>query len=132
MASFYGFTYHPPKEKRNQPRFELEKNNLDEATKYWLMPFNHNHLRITRIIRSCRILGLEPEALIFHDAVSRAAKQKLGKKVERSLMYWKRAAERPLYLAPEDDKDIGQGKDFLYRFEEEKRMQDKADGEAGN
>ncbi|KAL8664338.1 MAG: hypothetical protein Q9202_003153 [Teloschistes flavicans] len=130
MAKFYGFTdilvdgnEDDGEEGGGGLAFEPQEQRFDEASRHWLMPFNHNHLRITRIIRSCRILGLEADALAFHDAVSAAALQKLGDKVERSRMYWERAAKRPLYLAPEDDVDVGRGKDFLYRFEEERQQQ---------
>ena len=43
-----------------------------------------------------------------------------GKIGQRSLMFWQRAVERPLYLAPEDEVDEGMGKDFLYKYEKEK------------
>ena len=38
------------------------------------------------------------------------------------MMFWTRAAERPLYLAPEDERDGGKGKDFLYEFEAGKQV----------
>ena len=41
-----------------------------------------------------------------------------GRIGDRSLMFWTRAKERPLYLAPEDEEDEGRGKDFLYEYEE--------------
>lgn len=41
----------------------------------------------------------------------------------KSMMFWARAAERPLYLAPEDETDEGQGKDFLYEYEASKQAE---------
>jgi hypothetical protein len=41
-----------------------------ERSKNWLNPYNHNHLRITRIIKCLRALGLETEARSFFDALS--------------------------------------------------------------
>ena len=38
------------------------------------------------------------------------------------MMFWTRAAERPLYLAPEDERDGGKGKDFLYEYEAGKEV----------
>lgn len=35
----------------------------------WVRGFNHNHLRITRILRSLRVLGLEDEAKAFFGAL---------------------------------------------------------------
>ena len=40
------------------------------------------------------------------------------------MMFWRRAAERPLYLAPEDERDEGRGKRFLYEFEERRRVEE--------
>ncbi len=42
-----------------------------------------------------------------------------------------RAAERPLYLAPEDERDEGRGKDFLYEFEAGKEREAGGDVGAG-
>jgi hypothetical protein len=36
----------------------------------WLTPFNHNFLRITRILRSATLLGLGGEARAFHSALA--------------------------------------------------------------
>lgn len=40
------------------------------------------------------------------------------------MMFWRRAAERPLYLAPEDERDQGRGQAFLYEFEERRRVEE--------
>jgi hypothetical protein len=43
------------------------------------------------------------------------------------MMYWRRAATRPLYLAPdEDDDDAVSGKKFLHDFEVEKAAKSSA------
>ena len=41
-----------------------------------------------------------------------------GRISEKSMMFWTRAVERPLFLAPEDEEDVGEGAEFLYEFEE--------------
>lgn len=81
--------------------------------------FDHNHLRITRILRSIRVLGLEEEAAAFLRALRDICdkEKRIG---NNSLVFWMRAATRPLYLAPEIDVDEGQGADFLYDYEETK------------
>ena len=48
----------------------------------------------------------------------------------RSLEFWTRAAERPLYLAPEDERDEGRGKDFLYEYEARRRVEANGDAAA--
>ena len=82
----------------------------------WMTAFNHNHLRISRIIRCLRVLGLPEDARAFFSAVMEVHDDG-GGIGDRSLMYWTRAMERPLYLAPDDEVDEGMGKDFLYEFE---------------
>lgn len=94
--------------------------NWDQASRNWVKRFDHNHLRITRIIRSLRVLGLEDEAESFFQSLVKIYNDS-GKISHRSLTYWTRAAERPLYLAPEDEEDKGQGVDFLYEFEQDRQ-----------
>ena len=96
----------------------LSGRNFSPAYKRWVKHFDHNHLRITRIIRSLRILGLEEEAEAFFAALSDVDTQQYpGRIGSRSMTFWTRAAKRPLYLAPEDDQDEGHGADFLYEYE---------------
>jgi hypothetical protein len=64
--------------------------NIEKHSQFWNCRFDHNHLRITRIIRSSRVLGLENEALAFYDAISCFD----SSVSERSLMYWNRAARK--------------------------------------
>src|SRR5438128_7445456 len=44
--------------------------NFEERAGNWLSPWNHNHLRITRILKSLRILGLEKEASLFFNCLA--------------------------------------------------------------
>jgi hypothetical protein len=80
---------------------------------------------MTRIIRSLRVLGLEEEALAFYTVISQ-----VNAVSEKSRMYWKRAATRPLNIAPHvDDEDIGKGfsgPEFLKDFEWEKEVEVKS------
>ncbi|KAL8682043.1 MAG: hypothetical protein Q9186_001832 [Xanthomendoza sp. 1 TL-2023] len=127
MLSFYGFEIVETTNGSNNHRSNggsgihiQPAKNFPSASQNWLTRFDHNHLRITRIIRSCRVLGLGDEALAFHSALVHAAEQKRGVISPKTLMFWRRAAERPLYLAPEDEEDEGRGKEWLYRFEDGK------------
>lgn len=69
----------------------------------WRKRFDHNHLRITRMIRCLRILGLKTLAAAFFHALTTSCED--GEVSARTLSFWKRAAERPLHLAPEDNDD---------------------------
>jgi len=101
--------------------------NFHVASRNWVKRFNHNHLRITRIIRSLRVLGLENAADEFFKALEDVygRSEKIS---EKSMMFWNRAAKRPLFIAPEDDEDGGTGAGFLYEFEK-KRMGGEVDGQ---
>lgn len=109
MLTFYGFKF-------SDDGTIVPAANFQQASRNWVKGFNHNHLRITRIIRSLRVLGLEDEAGAFFEAVSGVGVRS-GRVGGRSLMFWGRAAERPLFLAPEDEGDEGRGVGFLYEFE---------------
>lgn len=62
-----------------------------ERTDHWLSPHDHNHLRITRILQSLRLLAGEDEARAFHHAIM-ARHHAAGAPVNRqSLGYWERA-----------------------------------------
>jgi Opioid growth factor receptor (OGFr) conserved region len=62
MLRFYGF------EQTAADRV-IEAANFKTRARNWLNPGNHNHLRITRIIRSTRLLGLESESAAFFEAL---------------------------------------------------------------
>jgi hypothetical protein len=67
-----------------------------ERAQNWLTPSNHNHLRITRVLKSLRLLGLEEEAR----ASFRCLEGLYGKEFaaprsrisEESFSYWRSAA----------------------------------------
>lgn len=95
--------------------------NFNKASRSWVTLFDHNHLRITRIIRSLRVLGLEQEAEAFFHALEIVYQSCGGKISQRSLTYWTRAVRRPLWLAPDVDDFREPGKGFLWEFEEERK-----------
>ena len=122
ILRFYGFDFshnlsHNPGHEPSPPDYKVVKApNFDRASRNWVRKFNHNHLRITRILRSLRVLGLEREAKGFFEALKGVFEG--GRISEKSMMFWTRAVERPLFLAPEDEEDVGEGAEFLYEFEE--------------
>jgi len=63
------------------------------STTWWLTAHDHNHLRITRIIRSLRLLAGPEEARSFHRAVL-ALQDAAGAPVNpESLRFWREAVE---------------------------------------
>lgn len=75
---------------------------------------DHNHLRISRIIRSLRVLGLEKEAQAFYQALENTKPMRAS---DRSREFWRRAAERSLNIRPDlevrDEQDDSVGPEFL-------------------
>lgn len=117
MLAFYGFKY-------NESPTEIFVSRVptfDVVSRHWVRKVDHNHLRLTRILRSLRILGLEIEAEALWRALDEvyAHHRVISRK---SWTFWTRAAKRPLYLAPEDEKDEGKGADFLYERENESNI----------
>jgi hypothetical protein len=88
---------------------------------------DHNHLRITRIIRSLRVLGLEDEAHAFRAALEEYTTQ-AG---YRSREYWRRAAQRSLNLRPDttiaDESTDTIGPKFLQEFEQKRKAMEAAE-----
>lgn len=80
-------------------------------SRLWRTRFSHNHLRITRIIRCLRFLGMEKLARGFHQSLlGNDSEAVIG---ERTKMFWERAARRPLRLAPEEEGENAGGVAWL-------------------
>lgn len=120
MLNFYGFEY-DTSDTEDDGEVIVPAPHFRRAASNWVMRFNHNHLRITRILRSLRVLGLEEEAEQFFQALGRLYRGGNSGISQKSMMFWERAAKRPLFLAPEDEEDVGEGKDFLYEYEERRK-----------
>lgn len=65
ILTFYGFTL-----LEDPPVRVIPASSFPERAENWLTPGNHNYLRITRILKSLRLLGLEQEALAFFRCLS--------------------------------------------------------------
>ncbi|KAF2442919.1 hypothetical protein P171DRAFT_474239 [Karstenula rhodostoma CBS 690.94] len=75
--------------------------NFEERSKNWCVQMDHNHLRISRILRSLRVLGLQRQCEAFYEALTHVyndPKIAIGKS---SMMFWRRAAQEPLHIAPD-------------------------------
>lgn len=99
MLAFYGFDA----EDKEDPEFRLTitpKEDCKPGFSRWVTRIDHNHLRITRIIRSLRILGLEGAAKDFYDALIEVYKVR-GTIGSNSIGFWTRALENQLCDAPD-------------------------------
>ena len=90
--------------------------NFCKASRNWAVRMDHNHLRITRILRCLRVLGLQKECDAFFAALKRVYDDPSISIGPRSLEFWTRAVERPLYMAPDDEEC-----DWLRAWEEQQK-----------
>ncbi len=90
MLGFYGLEIVEscPLTVRRAPSFAVRTEN-------WLTANNHNHLRITRILKSMRTLGLETEATAFFNCLVDIYREESAKDFpgisEETLRFWQAA-----------------------------------------
>ena len=109
MLAFYGFEC-----SENSEGYYVSRTlSFKKAATTWVRRFDHNHLRITRILRSLRILGLAMEAEALWRALEEVCEEK-GVIGQKSRIFWTRAVKRPLRLAPEDEENEDQGAGLLF------------------
>jgi hypothetical protein len=90
MMTFYGFEPRPGEQitVRLAPNFAMKRGK-------WLSPSNHNHLRITRILRCLTVLGLEAEANAFFDCLREIYEAEQSKSTPaisyETMGYWREA-----------------------------------------
>jgi hypothetical protein len=104
MLTFYGLQFSDEAGKETvtrAPNFGINSRN-------WVTRFDHNHLRMTRILRSLRVLGLGDEAAALHRFLS-TDEEVTDTVSPRSQMYWRRAAERNLHLPPDEEDEDAEG-----------------------
>lgn len=115
MAQFYGFEVKVSSRQEGDGKVEIfmrpNAQKWDRNSRLWRTRFSHNHLRITRIIRCLRVLGMERLAHGFHQTL--LANDTSGAISARTRMYWDRAATRGLHLAPEEEDDEARGVSWL-------------------
>lgn len=110
ICAFFGFRMQ--KDNINDPLAILPISAFKDVSATWLKNFNHNHQRMTRVIRCLRILGLEEDAQAFFATLQLVSRNNHGRIGERSILYWTRAATRPLYFAPDDEITPSDRKEF--------------------
>jgi hypothetical protein len=88
MLAFYGFVLEGAAVVEG-PRFAV-------ASRNWLHAGNHNHLRLTRILRSLRVLGLEGEAAALWEALRGLYERETaaGRRTitQETFAFWRQAA----------------------------------------
>jgi Opioid growth factor receptor (OGFr) conserved region len=91
MMNFYGLEAHASEQVTvvRMPTFATK------AAK-WLTPGNHNHLRITRILRCLTVLGLEPEARAFFSCLAEIYEDEQNRPIpaisNETMEYWRKAS----------------------------------------
>lgn len=102
MCGFYGFDpeYNGGEHLAGKLVSLARGRHFTDRSHTWARHFDHNHLRMTRIIRSIRILGLEHEARLFYETLVQES-ARLGDVInQRSIGLWRHAAYGPLHVPP--------------------------------
>jgi hypothetical protein len=84
MLRFYGL------ELRDDPLEVIPAENFRDRAADWLDPGNHNHLRITRILKCCALTGLDAEARAFLETLEAIFRTKEFRTriTKETLLYW--------------------------------------------
>ena len=80
MLGFYGFAWKDDK----IVFLDCYKEKLND----WLYPNSHNYLRITRILKSLRLIGLQEYSSTFLDALE-SVYELYPNKIGKSINYWR-------------------------------------------
>jgi Opioid growth factor receptor (OGFr) conserved region len=87
MLSFYGLQCDDAGEERHISKGK----DFGQRSQTWLTPGNHNYLRITRILTSLRLLGLEEYAGAFLAFLEQQYKEEGERIGDTTFWYWQRA-----------------------------------------
>jgi hypothetical protein len=90
LLAFYGLTMAAAP---HQPGVRIARAaSFGDRSRVWLRAGNHNHLRLTRILTSLRLLGLEEHAAALADCLEAIAREHPHAISATTLAYWQRAA----------------------------------------
>lgn len=92
MMDFYGFKI----SRTEVSPLAWQEPGRHKNPKWWLDHFNHNFLRITRILKSTRYLGKEPLAAMLWNVLQSLKEEHLAVISENTFEYWQEAALAPL------------------------------------
>ena len=91
MLAFYGFAL--------ERDTVVEGQQFAAASRNWLHAGNHNHLRLTRMLRSLRVLGLGHEAALLWEALRSVSEREraAGRRTitTETVSFWRQAATSP-------------------------------------
>ncbi|MBF0540152.1 MAG: hypothetical protein HQK91_01720 [Nitrospirae bacterium] len=87
MLHFYGFLCGPPLNIESIITCDM---NFTKKAENWLSPNNHNHLRLTRILRSLRLLSLEKCSSKLLLKLEEIALQNPHKISKETLHFWQK------------------------------------------
>ena len=87
MVRFYGLAWDASAAIVRAPGFAIRADD-------WLWPMNHNHLRLTRILRSTLLLGLEAESKALFAALNAIYREYPTRVAARTHAFWSDAAQR--------------------------------------
>lgn len=87
MLNFYGLGFAGP---QDRPRIELETA-FAACSREWISPGNHNYLRLTRILKSLRLLGCEQAARALFDCLVRIYRANRSSISATTFAYWQNA-----------------------------------------
>lgn len=88
MLHFYGLDL---RETKDGPKITVNED-FAARSRVWLRPYNHNFLRISRILRSLALLGCESHAMALFDCLDRIYRDHSIVIGDRTFQYWKSAA----------------------------------------
>jgi hypothetical protein len=89
MLAFYGFL----RRLNGGEAFITEAANAAIQQRNWLQPGNHNHLRLTRMLRCCTLLGLKPDARALLMALDELAAQHPHAITPETERFWRQALD---------------------------------------
>ena len=91
ILTFYGFQLSDSLEEGSgEPQISLA-NNFSKQARNWLNPYNHNYLRITRILKCLCLTGLSKCATVFLQCLETLYQEYTADIGEKTLWYWRDA-----------------------------------------
>jgi hypothetical protein len=96
------------------------------VSRNWAVRMDHNHLRISRVLRCLRVLGLEKECEAYYSALQDVYNDPKISIGERSMEYWTKALKQDLWIAPD-----GERCNWLKRWVEEQEAKTEAEEKEG-
>jgi hypothetical protein len=88
MLAFYGLAW----DQQSPTPAIVRGPDFPDRADNWLRPMNHNHLRLTRILRSTLLLGLEAESKALFSALSAIYREYPTRISARTHAFWSDAA----------------------------------------